>query len=91
MDDIPGYVYPEPYHCPVITESEIERAIRRAAPKKAPGTNGITNKILQKVLNFLLPTLHLLFNASWKVGYFPSHFRQSITVVLRKLEKEDYS
>jgi hypothetical protein len=27
LDDIPGYDYPEPHHCPAITESEIERAI----------------------------------------------------------------
>lgn len=62
-----------------------------AAPNKAPGTDGITNNVLQKVLDLILPTLHQLFNASWRMGYFPRHFRQLITVVLRKAGKEDYS
>lgn len=91
LSDIPGYIYPTAYRCPLITEAEIERDIRKAAPNKAPGTDGITNSILQKVLDLLLPTLYQLFNASLNLGYFPQHFRQSITVVLRKPGKEDYS
>lgn len=91
LSDITGYDYPMPYRCPLITEAEIERAIRKAAPNKAPGTDGITNGILQKVLGLILPTLHQLFNASLSLGYFPQHFRQSITVVLRKPGKDDYS
>ena len=91
LRDIQGYQYPEPCPLPPITESEIDRAIRRAAPNKSPGTDGITNNVLQKVLDLILPTLHRLFNASWNIGYFPRHFRHSITVVLRKPGKEDYS
>ncbi|RMZ90276.1 hypothetical protein DV736_g2490, partial [Chaetothyriales sp. CBS 134916] len=91
LSDTEGYQYPEPCPLPPITESEIERAIRGAAPNKAPGTDGITNNVLQKVLDLILPTLHQLFSASWNLGYFPQHFRQSITVVLRKQGKDDYS
>lgn len=91
LSDTREYRYPEPYPLPPITESEVERAIRMAAPNKAPGTDGITNNVLQKVLDLIFPTLHQLFNASWRIGYFPQHFRQSITVVLRKPGKEDYS
>ena len=91
LGDISDYNYPAPYQCPSITESEVERAVHRAAPNKAPGTDGITNGILQKTLDLLLPALCQLFNASWNMGYFPQHFRRSITVVLRKPGKEDYS
>ena len=91
LSEIPGTISPTPYQVPHITEPEIERAIRKAAPNKAPGPDGITNGILQKVLDHLLPTLHRLFNASWTIGYFPRHFRESITVVLRKSGKDDYS
>jgi hypothetical protein len=91
LSDITGYDYPTPYHCPIITEAEIERAVRKAAPNKAPGTDGITNGTLQKVLDLILPILRQLFNASLDLGYFPRHFRQSITVVLRNPGKEDYS
>jgi hypothetical protein len=89
--DIANTEYPTPYCCPPIIEAEIERAVKRASPNKAPGPDGITNNILHKVLDLILPSLHRLFNASWEIGYFPQHFRQSITVVLRKPEKEDYS
>ena len=89
--DINGYDYPTPCCCPIIMEAEIERAVRKAAPNKAPGTDGITNGILQKVLDMILPILCQLFNASLDIGYFPQHFRQSVTVVLRKPGKEDYS
>jgi ribonuclease HI/exonuclease III len=91
LSDTLDFTYPEPHICPSITESEIERAIRKTAPRKMPGPDGITNGILQKVLDLILPTLHRLFNASWQTGYFPQHFRQSITVVLRKPGKEDYT
>lgn len=91
LSDTSGYQYPEPCSLPPITEPEIERAVRRASPNKAPGTDGITNNVLQKVLDLILPTLYRLFNASWSMGYYPQHFRQSITVVLRKPGKEDYS
>ena len=91
LRDIAGYDYPTPHRCPVITEAEIERAVRKAALNKAPGTDGITNGILQKVLDLILPTLHQLFNSSLDLGHFPRHFRESITVVLRKPGKDDYS
>ena len=91
LSDTLDFTYPEPHICPSITEAEIERAIRKTAPRKMPGPDGITNGILQKVLDLILPTLHRLFNASWQAGYFPQHFRQSITVVLRKPGKDDYT
>jgi Reverse transcriptase (RNA-dependent DNA polymerase) len=91
LQDITSYDYPTPYRCPVITEAKIERAVRKAAPNTAPGTDGITNGILQKVLDLILPILCQLFNSSLDLGHFPRHFRQSITVVLRKPGKDDYS
>ena len=91
LSDTLGYDYPTPCSCPPITDSEVLRAVNRSSPNKAPGPDGIINGILQKVLDLILPKLVRLFNASWNMGYFPRHFKQSITVVLRKAGKEDDS
>jgi ribonuclease HI len=87
LSDIPEYEYPPAIECPEITEREIEKAVRRAAPNKAPGTDNITNGILQQTLDILLPRLHKLFNACLRNGYCPKHFKESITIALRKLDK----
>lgn len=91
LSDTEGYQYPAPLECPDITASEIERAAHRVAPNKAPGTDDITNGILRQTLDILLPSLCKLFNACLRQGHCPEHFKESITVVLRKPGKDDYS
>jgi ribonuclease HI len=91
LSDINGYEYPQPIECPEITMPEIEKAVRRAAPNKAPGTDNITNGILHQTLDILLPHLYKLFNACLQQGYCPKHFKEAITVVLRKPGKDDYT
>jgi ribonuclease HI len=65
--------------------------VRRASPNKAPGTDGIPNAILHQTLDILLPSLHILFNACFRLGYCPAHFKEAVTVVLRKPGKDDYT
>lgn len=89
--DIDGYEYPQPIECPEITSSEIEKAVRKAAPNKAPGTDDITNGILHQTIDILLPCLCKLFNACLQQGYCPTHFKETITVALRKQGKDDYT
>ena len=91
LTDLEGYEYPPPIECPDITTTEIEKAVRRASPNKAPGADGITNGILHQTLDILLPSLHTLFNACLRQGYCPTHFKEAITVVLRKPGKDDYT
>jgi hypothetical protein len=91
LSDIEGYAYPPPIECPDITTPEIEKAVRRSSPNKAPGTDGIINGILHQTLDILLPSLHTLFNACLQHGYCPTHFKDTITVVLRKPGKDDYT
>jgi endonuclease/exonuclease/phosphatase family metal-dependent hydrolase len=91
ISDINGFQYPPAIECPDITPQEIERAVRGAAPNKAPGTDGIPNAILHQTIGILLPYLHKLFNACLQRGYYPAHFKESITVVLRKPGKDDYT
>ncbi len=90
LTDTEGYEYPPPITLPLITTREIREAIMKAPAKKAPGTDGIPNGILHRVLNQILPHLEHLFNACLRIGYYPKHFRKSITVVIRKEGKESY-
>jgi ribonuclease HI len=91
LSDIGDFEYPPAIECPDITDSEIDKAIRRAAPNKAPGSDSIPNNILHQTLDLVLPHLNAIFNACVRLGYCPTHFRKSITVVLRKQGKDDYT
>jgi hypothetical protein len=91
LSDIDEYEYPQPIECPEITPQEIVKAVRRAAPNKAPGTDDVTNGILHQTLDILLPSLHKLFNACLQLEYCPVHFKETITLALRKPGKDDYS
>ena len=91
LSDIEGYEYPPSIECPDITMPEIEKAVRTSARNKAPGADGITNGILHETIDILLPRLHKLFNACLQLGYCPRHFKETVTVVLRKPGKDDYT
>lgn len=70
---------------------EVERAVQTAFPNKTPGTDGITNGILYQTLDILLLGLHKLFNTYLQQGYCPRHFKETVTVVLRKQGKDNYT
>ncbi|KAG6979043.1 RNA-directed DNA polymerase from mobile element jockey [Fusarium oxysporum f. sp. conglutinans] len=91
LEDIENANYPAPTAMPPITTREIEEAIDEAAPLKAPGPDGITNKALQIASPWIKHHLTKIFNQSLTLGYYPEHFRQSTTVVLRKPGKDNYT
>lgn len=91
LADIERFVYPTAIECPDITTTGIEKAIRKASPNKIPGADNITNRVLQQTMSVTLPVLHKLFNACLRIGYCPKHFKESITVALRKPDKKDYT
>ena len=86
------HIYPEPVPFnSTITQQQLERAIGKLVPDKAPGPDEITNRILKK--NFRSLQAHLLTLAQTCVdtGYFPSTFKKTLTIVLRKPNKPDYT
>lgn len=84
LSDIRNYRYCEAHILPPITQDEVKGAIQSMSGKKAPGADKIPSHLLQKILYFLLPNLHWLYNACLDLQYCPRHFRESITVILRK-------
>jgi hypothetical protein len=85
------YKYSLLFKCPEIIISKIEKAICKALPNKAPDIDGISNRTLQQTLHFLLPSLHKLYNTCLNQDYCSAHFKKSITIILQKPKKNDYS
>lgn len=90
LSNIEGTHYLVLMEFPPIMENEIHKAIAATSAKSAAGSNEIPNRILKLVLPLLLSPLVWLFNASLNQGYYPQHFRNSITVSFRKKGKDNY-
>lgn len=91
LEDIRDVEYSGQIELPPITEKEIGDAIRAASPLKGPGPDGITNKALQAGRAQLTAHMLIIFNQSIQLGYCPAHFRGSLTAVLRKPGKDNYT
>ena len=92
LRDINDTVYPqEVTYEPQITIRQIREAINRLSPNKAPGPDEITNRVLKNTLPVIEHHLQALMQASLNLGHFPKPFKSTITVVLRKPNKPDYT
>ena len=70
---------------------EVTYAIRSTKPMKAPGLLGIPTFILQQALPALKTQFVQLFQACLDLGYYPIAFKTANTIILQKLDKDDYS
>lgn len=86
----PDTAYFESIPLPEITEQEIEQTVKNTTPNKAPKEDGIPNRILKLALPIIMPVLKWIYNNSIRLSYCPKHFRESIIVILRKSNKDDY-
>lgn len=91
LTDMDNQQYDQNLKTPDILLHEIIRAIEVVAPNKAPGDDEITNRVLKWTKDIIAPHLLRIFNASLSSGYCPEHFRNSVTVALRKANKDNYS
>ena len=92
LTDIEGTTYPVELDdiSSIITESEIQGAMGKLANEKAPGPDAIPNWILINCRLTLSKDLGKLFNVCISRGYHPKGFKDSVTIVLRKPQKETY-
>jgi len=85
------YLYPEPAEeWTAITKEQLTQTINNLSPYKAPGPDGVANIVFQRcriLTDYLLP----LFNAVINLRTYYDPWRESITVILRKPGKPDYS
>ena len=79
-------------HCDMnITKRQLRRGIQKLSPNKASGPDGIINKVLKENIDVLEGQLMALTQASLNTGHFPTPFKETITIVLRKPTKPDYT
>lgn len=91
-EDLTAYVYKDPYETPEeISTHEICGAIYELSSGRAPGLDNIPSEILKATTDIIMSHVYLVFNACFKIGYCPHHFKKSVTVVLRKPNKDDYT
>src|SRR5579859_1214810 len=91
-DDIGQSTDPNPVSSnPAISMTQVQRAIDKISPKKAPGPDEIANITLKKTFSVTSCHLHSLIQASVNVAHFPTAFKSTTTVVLRKPGKPDYT
>ncbi len=86
----PQYPVPVPYQG-TITEHQLERTVHKTNPKKAPGPDGIANMVIQKTYDVIKGHMLTMAQASFNLAHFPSPYKTSTTVVLKKLNKPDYT
>lgn len=90
LSDISNYKYPSPIVAHPFTVTEIHQATMRPAALKAHGPTLIPHVILQILAPYLSPLLQRVFNVSLELGYCTKLFRDSVTVAMQKLHKDNY-
>ena len=74
-----------------VSDAQIHDACRRLKEFKATGPDGIPNEVYKRCDDLLIPFLGPLFRATFDLKYYPDAWKESITVVLRKPGRPDYS
>jgi len=76
---------------PTISIEEISKLIRSLLNGKALGLDGIPNEVLKTVALVIIKDLAEAASHCFANGTIPESLKESITVVLRKEGKKDYS
>ncbi|QRV77059.1 Reverse transcriptase from transposon X-element protein [Ceratobasidium sp. AG-Ba] len=74
-----------------VTGAQLRRVLARLSPYKAPGPDGIPNCVFTNCADILVPLLVPLYRATFTLKYYPQAWRESVTVIIRKPGKPDYS
>lgn len=80
-----------PYIFPQLEAKELRRIINKLPNRKANGEDHISNELIKVALPAIESELCRLFNACFKLGFFPSNWRKAITIIIRKNGKDNYS
>ena len=90
--DICEASYPEetPFHAK-ITIDQVRKAVNKLSPNKALGPDEISNRVLKATLPQIEKHLQNMAQASFNLQHFPEPFKLTTTIVLRKLNKPDYT
>ena len=88
--DTENYFYESDYKTDQILLHEVTVAISTATSKTASDEDEIANLILKLVNHIIASHLLRIFNVSLDESYCSTHFRNSVTIALRKSSKKHY-
>ena len=74
----------EPNQTPTISGRDVEFAIRRLECRKAPGLDGVTAHHLRHLPARAIQLLVSVYNSCFRLGYFPSDWKQSKVICVCK-------
>ncbi|PSR81447.1 hypothetical protein PHLCEN_2v6375 [Hermanssonia centrifuga] len=74
-----------------ITRELIQEVIKKLKRYKAPGIDDFPNEAFKWCKDILVPILYYLFQATYKLGFYPDLWKISQTLVLQKPQRKDYT
>jgi len=66
------------------TKEEVEDELKRGRRETAPGLDSIPNQVLKVMASCLAPAVQQIFNACLRLGFFPSKWKESLVINIRK-------
>ena len=91
LSNIDNYQYLDPIRFEELKNHELMNAIKNVLKEKASDDDEINNKTLIALLSKLIPILKKMFQACLKTKHCSSHFRRSVTMILKKFKKKSYN
>jgi exonuclease III len=92
LQDIQEATYPDPFQVDTqVRTQEVIQLLKHLPTRKAAGPDQIPNLLLKECREELSPLLCKFFTACIQTGHHPRPFKHSITVVLKKPQKPDYT
>ena len=74
-----------------ISYEEVRQALIERKSFSCPGLDSFPYAFLKALGPSFINILVSIISTSWKLGYFPSRFKQARTIIIQKPNKEDYS
>ena len=86
-----GSSYPSKFPWLELTSNEVKTAIFTSSPSKSPGPDLVSFQAIQSAYSVIPEILNSLYRALFSLGYHPRPWREAVGIILKKLNKPDYS
>jgi hypothetical protein len=90
LDDIARSTYSKNIDFSEIFENEISQTIVKIVSNIVSKKNDIFNRVIKLVLSHIMSVVKWIFNQSLRLKYCLKHFKEFITMFLRKINKSNY-
>ncbi|RGP71680.1 glycoside hydrolase family 55 [Fusarium longipes] len=74
-----------------LVEKAVRDLVNRLPLRKSPGPDEVPNEALKLARDTIVPYLTILFRACLDLSYYPDAFKNALTVIIPKPDKESYA